>query len=202
MGYYQDRILPHLLNLAMRNERLIPYRKRTLALAYGRVLEIGIGSGQNLFFYSEGVTELLGLDPHPKLLEIASGKPSVLKPNLVKGSAEMLPLEDKSVDTVVTTWALCSIPNVAAALEEARRVVKPNGQFLFVEHGLSTDEGVGRWQHRLTPVWKRVAGGCHLDRPISELVGKAGFEITRMSTSYIKGPKPMTFTYEGTARPV
>ena len=202
MGYYQDRILPHLLNLAMRNERLIPYRKRTLALAYGRVLEIGIGSGQNLFFYSEGVTELLGLDPHPKLLEIASGKPSILKPNLVKGSAEMLPLEDKSVDTVVTTWALCSIPNVAAALEEARRVVKPNGQFLFVEHGLSTDESVRRWQHRLTPVWKRVAGGCHLDRPISELVGKAGFEITRMSTSYIKGPKPMTFTYEGTARPV
>jgi ubiquinone/menaquinone biosynthesis C-methylase UbiE len=202
MGYYQDRILPHLLNLAMRNKHLVPYRKRTLALAYGRVLEIGIGSGQNLFFYSERVTELLGLDPHPKLLEMAYAKPSALKPNLVEGSAETLPLKDKSVDTVVTTWALCSIPNVAAALEEARRVVKPNGQFLFVEHGLSTDESGGRWQHRLTPVWKRLAGGCHLDRPISELVGKAGFEITQMATSYIKGPKPMTFTYEGTARPV
>jgi ubiquinone/menaquinone biosynthesis C-methylase UbiE len=201
MGFYRDRVLPHLINLAMRNDQLVPYRKRTLALAYGRVLEIGIGSGLNLCFYTDLVTELLGLDPHPKLLTMASVKRSALKPTLIEGSAEALPLKDSSVDTVVTTWVLCSIPNVAAALAEAHRVVKPSGQFLFVEHGLAANESIERWQHLMTPAWKRLAGGCHLDRPISELIGQAGFEITKMATSYM-GPKPMTFTYEGTARPV
>jgi ubiquinone/menaquinone biosynthesis C-methylase UbiE len=202
MGFYQDRILPHLINLAMRNDQLVLYRQKTLASAYGRVLEIGIGSGFNLSFYTDRVTELLGLEPHPKLLKMASRKPTVLRPMLIQGSAEAIPLEDGSVDTVVTTWVLCSIPNVVAALGEARRVVKPGGQFLFVEHGLAINDSVKRWQHRMTPAWQRLAGGCHLDRPISELIGQAGFEITQMATCYIKGPKPMTFTYQGIARPI
>jgi ubiquinone/menaquinone biosynthesis C-methylase UbiE len=127
-----------------------------------------------------------------------SGAPS---PELIEGSAEALPLEDQSIDTVVTTWTLCTIPDVHAALREMRRVLKPSGTLLFVEHGRSPDEKVRRWQDRLTPVWKRLGGGCHLNRPIRELLEDSGFRIERIETGYMKGPKPLTFMYEGKARP-
>jgi ubiquinone/menaquinone biosynthesis C-methylase UbiE len=200
MGLYQDRILPRLIDLVMRNERLRPYRQRAISQAEGRVLEIGAGSGLNLPFYSGDVTEILGLDPHPKLLALANGRQCGIRLTMVEASAEAIPLEDGSVDTVVSTWTLCSIPGVAQALGEARRVLKPGGKFLFVEHGLSPDASVRRWQHRLTPAWKRVAGGCRVNRPIPELVRQAGFEITQLETGYMEGPRPMTFTYEGCAR--
>jgi ubiquinone/menaquinone biosynthesis C-methylase UbiE len=200
MGLYGDRILPRLIDLAMRNERLRPYRQRAISQAEGCVLEIGAGSGLNLPFYSGAVTEILGLDPHPKLLALADGRQCGIQLTMVEASAEAIPLEDGSVDTVVSTWTLCSIPGVAQALREARRVLKPGGKFLFVEHGLSPDASVRRWQHRLTPAWKRVAGGCHVNRPIPELVRQAGFEITELETGYMEGPRPMTFTYEGCAR--
>jgi ubiquinone/menaquinone biosynthesis C-methylase UbiE len=119
---------------------------------------------------------------------------------LIEGSAEYIPLGDSSVDTVLTTWTLCSIPNVAGALREMRRVLKPKGRFLFVEHGLASDEGVQRWQRRLAPLWRRIAGGCHLDRPVSTLVQNAGFEVSQVATGYMPGPKPMTYIYEGCAR--
>ena len=121
---------------------------------------------------------------------------------LIEGSAESIPIEEDSVDTVVTTWTLCTIPDVAAALAEMRRILKPTGQLLLVEHGLAPDERVRRWQHRLTPVWKRIAGGCHLDRPIAELVRNAGFRMERLDTGYMRCPKPMTFMYEGIASPL
>ena len=200
MGLYQERILPRLIDLGMRNGRLAPYRQRVISQAEGRVLEIGVGSGLNLPFYSPGVTEILGLDPHPNLLALARGKQCGVRVTMVEASAETIPLEDASVDTVVSTWTLCSIPTVLHALQEARRVLKPGGKFLFVEHGLSPDARVRRWQDRLTPVWKRAAGGCHLNRPIQELVEQAGFDIARLETGYMQGPRPMTFTYEGCAR--
>ena len=202
MGLYHEHIMPHLVNLAMRNRQLAPYRERTIRLAEGRVLEIGVGSGLNLPLYTDRATEILGLDPHPKLLAMASEKPPSIPSKLIKGSAESIPLDDASVDTVVSTWSLCSICDVAAALAEIRRVVKPDGQLLFVEHGLAPENSVQRWQHRLTPIWKRLAGGCHLNRPISSLIQDAGFHIARVQTGYMPGPKPMTFTYEGSARPV
>ena len=202
MGFYRNHIVPHLVNLAMRNRELAPYRERIIGLARDRVLEIGVGSGLNIPLYTGRATEVLGLEPHPRLLAMASQKPGCVPTKLIEGSAESIPIEEDSVDTVVTTWTLCTIPDVAAALAEMRRILKPTGQLLLVEHGLAPDEKVRRWQHRLTPVWKRIAGGCHLDRPIAELVRNAGFRMERLDTGYMRGPKPMTFMYEGIASPL
>ena len=201
MGFYQDRIVPHLVNLAMRNRELAPYRERTMRLAEGRVLEIGVGSGLNLPFYTNHATEILGLDPHPRLLRMAADRTGPVPSTLIEASAESIPLDDASVDTVVTTWTLCSVPDVMTALAEMRRILKPRGQLLFVEHGLAPENSVRKWQNRLTPLWKRLAGGCHLNRPISSLIENAGFKIAQVQTGYMPGPKPMTFTYEGSARP-
>jgi ubiquinone/menaquinone biosynthesis C-methylase UbiE len=202
MGLYDRYILPHLLNLAMRNGQLAFYRQRVISLASGRVLEIGVGSGLNLPFYNSRATGIIGLDPHPKLIDMASHQASSVPTKILGGSAESIPVDTASIDTVVTTWTLCTIPDVMAALREMRRVLKPGGQLLFAEHGLAPEEGVRRWQHRLTPLWKGLAGGCHLDRPIAELVKTAGFEISRMETGYMRGPRPMTFMYEGSAHPL
>ena len=203
MGFYENRVLPHLVNLTMHNRRLIPYRQRVICAADGRVLEIGIGSGLNLTFYPSHVREILGLDPAPRLLEMSRSlvRRLSLPVTLIEGSAEAIPLEDHSVDTVVTTWTLCTIPAVLQALHEIRRVLKPAGQLLFVEHGLAPDDNIRKWQDWLTPAWKRIGGGCHLNRPIRTIVENAGFEITQLETGYIKGPKPMTFLYEGSAKP-
>lgn len=203
MGFYQDRIVPHLVRLSMRNEVLAPYRRRIVPAAEGRVLELGIGSGVNLPLYSVGAREVIGLDPSAKLLEMAgeAARPLARPIELLEGSAETIPLDDASVDTVVSTWTLCSIPDVTRALAEVRRVLNPSGQFLFVEHGRSPDANVRRWQDRLTPMWKRLAGGCHLNRAIPELLQGSGFHIERLETGYMRGPKAMTFMYEGRARP-
>jgi ubiquinone/menaquinone biosynthesis C-methylase UbiE len=201
MGFYQEHIVPHLVNLAMRNRELSPYRERVLAAAEGRVLEIGIGAGPNLKFYPARVKEILALEPSVKLLTMArraAGKSSAAVVFL-EASAEAIPLEGGSVDTVVTTWTLCSIADVSQALSEMRRVMKPGGQLLFVEHCQAPEESVRKWQDRLTPVWKRIAGGCHLNRPIPALLEGAGFHITHLENGYMKGPKPMTFIYEGSA---
>jgi ubiquinone/menaquinone biosynthesis C-methylase UbiE len=205
MGFYRNRILPYLVHLAMRQETLSAYRRRAVPAAQGRVLEIGIGSGLNLPFYADAAMPIIGLDPSAKLLAMARAdhpRTAMRSVELIEGSAETIPLEDKSVDTVVTTWTLCTVPDVRTALHEMRRVLKPSGELLFVEHGRSPDEKVRRWQDRLTPVWKRLGGGCHLNRPIRELLEQSGFRIERIETGYMKGPKPMTFMYEGRARPM
>ena len=202
MSFYDDRILPHVINLAMRNRQLLPYRKRVLAGASGRVLEVGIGSGLNLPLYGAAAREIVGLDPAPRLLSMAQlhAERNGAATEFISGSAEALPLDSRSFDTVVTTWTLCSIPQVSLALAEMRRVLKPNGQLLFVEHGQAPEAGVRKWQDRLTPLWKRIGGGCHLNRPIRQLIEAAGFSITRLETGYLKGgPKAMTFMYEGIA---
>ena len=202
MGFYQDRIVPHLVNFAMQNRLLGVYRERVVSVAEGRVLEIGIGSGLNLPLYGEHTSEVLGLEPHPRLLKMASRKFGRVPVKLIEGSAESIPLDAGAVDTIVTTWTLCTIPDVAKALSEMRRILKPGGQLLLVEHGLAPDEKVRRWQHRLTPLWKRLAGGCHLDRPIADLVQNAGFRLKHLQTGYMQGPKPMTFMYEAIASPL
>src|SRR5262249_33841009 len=148
-------VLPHLINLAMRNRLLEPYRRRVVGLAEGRVLEIGVGSGMNLPFYNDRTAEVLGLELHPRLLHMASHKLTVVPTKLIEGSAQSIPLDTGSVDTVVTTWTLCTIAEVSAALAEVRRVLKPTGKLLLVEHGLAPDQNVQKWQHRLRPFWRR-----------------------------------------------
>lgn len=201
MGFYQDRIVPHLVNLSMRNSRMAPYRERIVAHAEGRVLEIGVGSGENLPLYTNRANEIVGVEPHPRLLAMASVKPSRVRTKLIEGSAESIPLDDSCVDTVVTTWTLCTIPDVARSLQEMRRVLRPGGHLLFVEHGLSPDQDVRKWQNRLNPIWKKIAGGCQLNRPIADLIEAAGFSISHLDKGYMQGPRPMTFMYEGAARP-
>lgn len=203
MNLYERHIVPYLVHLAMRQERLERYRRRVVPAAKGRVLEIGVGSGINFRFYADDTTSIVGIDPSAKLLTMAqsTAKTTRSSVDLIEGSAEALPLDDKSVDTVVSTWTLCSIPDVRRALSEMRRVLRPGGRLLFVEHGEAPEEKVSRWQHRLTPIWKRLAGGCHLDRPIKAVIAEAGFEIDRLETGYMEGPKLMTFLYEGSAHP-
>jgi ubiquinone/menaquinone biosynthesis C-methylase UbiE len=203
MSFYRDRIVPHLVHLSMRNRHLVPYRERVISAAEGRVLEIGIGSGLNLPFYAPYVREILGLEPAPRLLAMArdNASRSSLPVRFIEGSAEAIPLEDHSIDTVVTTWTLCTIPDDVGALREMRRVLRPAGQLLFVEHGRAPEASVRKWQDRLTPLWKRISAGCHLNRPIRTLIETAGFDIGQIETGYIKGPKPMAYFYEGRAKP-
>jgi ubiquinone/menaquinone biosynthesis C-methylase UbiE len=203
MGFYSDHVLPWLCHLAMRNRRLAPYRGRIVSAAEGRILEIGIGSGLNLPLYRPQAREILGLEPGSRLIEMArrASQDLTLPVSLIEGSAESIPLESHSVDTVLTTWTLCTIPHASAALTEMRRVLRPSGRLLFVEHGLAPDQSVQKWQNRLTPIWSHVSGGCHLNRPIRSLIENAGFRFDRLDTGYMPGPKPMAFMYEGSARP-
>ena len=202
MSFYADRLLPHLLHLSMRQAPLTEYRRRLLAAAEGQVLEIGVGSGVNLPLYGDTISRVIGLDPSRPLLAIArrSEPQRGLRLALLEGSAEAIPLDRHSVDTVVTTWTLCSIPDVSRALAEVRRVLKPSGRLLFVEHGRSPDASVRNWQDRLTPIWRRIAGGCHLNRPVAQIVEDAGFRIEQLQMAYMAGPKPLTYMYEGRAR--
>ena len=203
MSFYEKHILPRLLDLSMRHRGLMPYRRRTIAAASGVVLEIGVGSGLNLPLYETDVDRVYGIDPSPQLIELAKKrtKQADRLVFLARASAEELPFTGGSFDSVVTTWTLCTIPDVLGALREMQRVLKPDGRLLFVEHGLAPDRGIARWQNWLTPCWKRIGGGCHLNRKMDDLIRAAGFQITQLQTSYMEGPKPMTFMYQGSARP-
>jgi ubiquinone/menaquinone biosynthesis C-methylase UbiE len=192
-----------LLDVSMRQERLARYRRKVIPTARGRVLETGIGSGLNLPLYGEGVDLLVGLDPSEGLLSMANRRAAGagVRTALLQGTAMHIPLGDATVDTVVLTWTLCSIPDPEPALREIRRVLEPSGALLFAEHGLSPEPAIERWQHRLTPMWRHVAGGCHLDRKIDDLIRLAGFELSELRTDYASGFRPMTCMYEGCARP-
>ena len=203
MGFYQRHVLPRLIDLAMKNDDASRLRQAWIPRARGEVLEVGIGSGRNLPFYSSDVRRLYGVDPSLELQRLARRRTAGRLLNvefLTQTAEEPVELGDKSIDTVVVTWTLCSIPNVSKALREMKRVLKPGGSLIFVEHGRAPDPAVAAWQERLTPVWKRIGGGCHLNRPIDGLIREAGFEIVELKTGYLPGPRPMTFTYQGIAR--
>jgi ubiquinone/menaquinone biosynthesis C-methylase UbiE len=204
MGFYAKHVLPRLIDLSMRNKDATRLRAAWIPHARGEVLEVGIGSGLNLRYYSPEVRHVNGVDPSVELQRIALQRVANARipVDFLSQSAEApLPLSSESVDTVVVTWTLCSIPNVAQALQEMRRVLKPSGRLIFLEHGRSPDESVVAWQDRLTPVWKRFTGGCHLNRKVDDLIAAAGFEITDLKTSYLPGPRPMTYMYQGFAQP-
>jgi ubiquinone/menaquinone biosynthesis C-methylase UbiE len=202
MNLYDRWVLPSIVDFAMRQEHLAKYRSAVVGAARGRVLEIGVGSGLNFAFYGEAVERVFGLDPSPRLLAMARQRAAEVKVpiELLLGSASAIPLADNSVDSIVMTWTLCSIPDAPAALAEMRRVLKADGQLLFVEHGLAPEPAVERWQHRITPVWRHIAGGCHLDRKMDALIRSAGFDLTKLDAAYAPGPRPMAFMYQGCAR--
>lgn len=203
MGFYQRHIVPCLTHLAMGQRQLLPFRRRVIGAAEGRVLEIGIGSGFNLPLYGANVSSVIGLEPSPELLGMARGRASSASVPvlLLDASAEAIPLDTGSIDTVVTTWTLCTVPSATRALAEMRRVLKPAGALLFVEHGRAPEPTVARWQDRLDPLWSRLAGGCHLNRKMDDLVREAGFRIDALANSRLPGPRTHTFLYEGRARP-
>jgi ubiquinone/menaquinone biosynthesis C-methylase UbiE len=204
MGFYARYFLPRLIDVAMKNADTARLRADWIPRAQGEVVEIGIGSGLNLAFYSREVERVYGVDPSPELQSMArrrAAEGAVEVEFLCQSAEEPLPLAAASIDTVVVTWTLCSIANPAKALEEMRRVLKANGRLVFLEHGRSPDAGVARWQDRLTPAWKRVTGGCHLNRQVDALIRAAGFRISDLETCYLPGPRPMTYTYQGLAQP-
>lgn len=202
MGIYTKYVLPRFIDLAMRNKDTARLRAEWIPRAHGDVLEVGIGSGLNLAFYSSDVQRVYGVDPSAELQRMArkrtTGRPVNVE-FLSQSAAEPLPIPDKSIDTVVVTWTLCSIADPPKALQQMKRVLKPGGRLMFIEHGRAPDSGVAVWQDRLTPIWKRIGGGCRLNLKIDEMLAKAGFQIDELRTFYLAGPRPMTYTYQGLA---
>lgn len=201
MGWYTDRLLPRIIDRTMRGADLDEVRARVAAPLRGEVLEVGFGSGLNVAHYPAGVSRVLAVDPATAGRRLAATRlaASPVPVQFVALDGQTLPLPDGSVDHALTTWTLCSIPDAGRALAEIRRVLRPGGALHFAEHGRSPDPRVARWQDRLTPLQRRVAGGCHLNRPIADLVTGAGFELARLSTYYMQGPKTFNYTYEGVA---
>src|SRR5271166_1494628 len=204
MSFYQRRIVPWLLHIAMRRRALVPIRKRVISGAEGTVLEIGAGSGLNLPLYGPSTRAVIALDPSAELLGMARKRAEAASVPIkfLEASAEAVPLETGSVDTVVMTWTLCTIPDTSRALAELRRVLKPGGALLFVEHGRAPEPNVARWQDRLDPLWSRIAGGCHLNRKMDELIVRSGFRLNSLVNGRLPGPRTHTFLYEGSATPI
>ena len=201
MSVWGRIILPRLLDLVMRSKADAVERARLVPLASGRVLEIGIGSALNVRYYTSDVRHLVGVDPSRELWRIGRRRlgTSAFPVRYVMASAERLPLADGCFDTVLTTWTLCSIPDVSAALVEMRRVLKPGGRLLFIAHGCSPDPTVRRWQDRLTPAWAHLAGGCHLNRPIDALLESADFHAITLDRAFGDGSRAMNYLYKGVA---
>jgi len=206
MGLYDRYILPGLINAACSARPINRQRMKIVPQAEGVVLELGFGSGLNLPYYDAGkVTRLIALEPSKGMLAKAEDKAKDAKfpVDVLAETAEKLSLADASVDTVLVTYSLCTIPDPVSALNAARRVLKPGGRLLFCEHGKAPDEGVYRWQRRIEPVWKVIGGGCHLTREIPELVTRAGFGVDTLETMYLpKSPRWAAFNYWGVAHAI
>ena len=203
MGFYENRVLPHLINFAMTTKAIKAERRRCLENVTGTVLEVGFGTGLNLPHYPRTVTKVVGVDPSETSARLARRRiaASPFPVEIVGLSAEKIPVADASFESIVSTFTLCTIPDVANALLEMRRALRPGGRLYFVEHGRAEDPDVQRWQDRLDSLQQRIFGGCHLNRRISTLIGQAGFEIERLENSYLKGaPKFGGFLYRGVAK--
>lgn len=202
-SWYERNILPKLLCCACGAPAIREQREKLVPRAEGEVLELGVGGGLNLAFYDPAkANSVTGVDPHPELRAIAQAAPRAegLAVDIRAGEAENLPFDNASFDTVLCTFTLCSVRAPAAVLSEARRVLRPGGKFLFCEHGLSPDAGVSRWQRRLEPLWKRLAGGCHLTRPVTAAIEAAGFKLDEGRRFYVdKTPKPLGWVEQGVA---
>jgi ubiquinone/menaquinone biosynthesis C-methylase UbiE len=203
MGFYSKYILPKMIHLVCRAEVNAKQREKVVPRAQGRVLEIGAGSGLNLPYYdATRVRHLFALEPAAEMWAIA--EPEVRKTefpvDFIQSSAETIPLDSDSIDTVLVTYTLCSILDAEKALREMHRVLRADGTLVFCEHGVAPDEGVRKWQNRLNPIWKRLAGGCNLNRDIQALLDGNGFQSDTVETMYLPGPRPMTFNYWGSAR--
>jgi ubiquinone/menaquinone biosynthesis C-methylase UbiE len=203
LSFYHHYIFPRLLDIAMSSSLLRVPRERTLAPARGRILEIGFGTGRNLSHYPPTVKRIEAIDPDLDLDRLSMPRiaHAAIEVDFHHLNAEHLPFEDESFDTVVSTFTLCSIPDVVHALGEVRRVLKPGGQFLFLEHGRAPDAKVVRWQDRLNGTWMPLAGGCHLNRPVRELVAGAGLALQPLQQYYLaKVPRFLGYLTEGVAR--
>ena len=202
MAVYREQVLPRFQDLIMRRKATHPVRARACEGLQGDIVEIGFGTGLNAPFYPDGLTKVLAVEPSTVCMRIAEPRinNTSAQVELAGLTGERLDLPSESFDGVLSTWTLCTIPNLENALEEIRRVLKPDGSFHFVEHGHAPDERVAEWQRRLEPLNKHLAGGCHLTRRISESIEDAGFTLDQLDTYYFKGePKPFGYTFEGRA---
>jgi ubiquinone/menaquinone biosynthesis C-methylase UbiE len=201
MGFYEEQVVPRFIDLVMSRGELTPIRARVAASLAGDVLEVGFGSGLNIPHYPAAVNHVQAVDPATVGRRLAAKRvaSSGVSVEYVDLDGQALSLPSASVDHVLTTWTLCSIPDVDRALSEIRRVLRPGGLFHFVEHGRSPDRKVAGWQDRLTPFQRRVAGGCHLNRPIDQLVLNSGLELIRLENYYAKGPRAFGYMFEGVA---
>jgi ubiquinone/menaquinone biosynthesis C-methylase UbiE len=203
MGFYDKHILPLAINFAMTQKPITKQRQKVVPLAQGRILEIGIGSGLNLTHYDPSkVEKFWGLDPSAELRVKAEAAAAEVpfEVEFIGLEAEEIPLDDASVDTVLITYTLCTIPDAVKALMGMRRVLKSGGKLVFCEHGRAPDDRVRRWQNRLNPIWGKLGGGCHLNRNIPDLVHEGGFMVDRLDQMYIPGPKFASYNYWGTAQ--
>ncbi|MCZ7566116.1 MAG: class I SAM-dependent methyltransferase [Burkholderiales bacterium] len=200
-SFYARWILPPLIDLAMRNREATRFRAELVPQARGQVLEIGIGSGLNLPHYGPAVERLYGLDPSARLLALARkrSRAGEFPVEFLERSAEAIPLADRSVDTVVCTFTLCSVPDPGAALNEMRRVLRADGTLLYAEHGLAPEPAVQRWQRRLNRYWRPLSGGCNMDRKMDALIAAAGFRMSEASAGYVKGPRVLAYVFAGRA---
>lgn len=203
MSFYEDRILPHIIDKACSMGQVMKLRSQVVPEARGTVLEVGMGSAINLDFYDPSIVErIYGLEPSAGMRRKAQAnlQRSGIPVEWLDLPGEKIPLEDNSVDTVLLTFTLCTIPDWHAALLQMKRVLRTGGSLLFLEHGESPDEATRKWQHRITPGWRKLAGGCHLNRQIADLIKEAGFEIQTLENLYIpKSPKIAGYVYKGRA---
>ncbi len=194
--------MPKIVHFTCAMKPAMKQREKVVPLAEGRVLEIGIGSGLNIpFYHTDKVKHLWGLDPSAEMWSIAQKNAARhhIDVEFIQSGAESIPLDDNSADTIVMTYTLCTISEVHSALDEIRRVLKPGGKLIFCEHGVAPDKSVQRWQNRFNPIWKKLGGGCNLNRPIPQLLEQSGFKSRDMETMYLPGWKPASFNYWGTA---
>ncbi|GIV35187.1 MAG: phospholipid methyltransferase [Chitinophagales bacterium] len=201
MRLYDKYVLPRLVHFVCSLKPAMQQREKLIPQARGRVVEIAAGSGLNFRYYNPAaVSHLWALDSSAEMLRLAEKQPAQVKPELIQANADCLPLDDQCADTVVITYSLCSIKNDLASLNEIRRILKPGGRLLFCEHGLAPDRNVSRLQHLINPVWKRLSGGCHLNKDIPTLLKQSGFHMERLTAGYISGWRPACFNYLGSAK--